>query len=142
MPAHAGGGVSCSLSATPLAFGKYVPSSGSPSDFTATITVTCTASGTTPVPIHGIISLLNASRLGRHLTDGGRRLRYQLYLDPARTLTWESDSGGDGAVSVSGVAGPTNPFRQTFTVYGRILARQPEARVGNYTDQLTVVLNY
>jgi spore coat protein U-like protein len=143
MPAHAGGGAGCSLSATPLAFGKYVPSSGSPSDFTATITVTCTASGATPVPIHGTISLLSASGAsGRQLTGGGRRLRYQLYLDPARAVAWESGSGGDGTVSVSGVVGPTTPFRQTLTVYGRILARQSEARVGNYADQLTVVLNY
>jgi spore coat protein U-like protein len=131
MPANAGGGAGCSLSATPLAFGKYVPSSGSPSDFTATITVTCTASGATPGPVHGTISLLGAGGLsGRQLADGGRRLRYQLYLDPARTIVWESGSGGDGTASVSGVVSPTTPCRQTFTVYGRIRARQSEARVG------------
>jgi spore coat protein U-like protein len=143
MPAYAGGGAGCSLSATPLAFGKYLPSSGSPSDFTASITVTCTASGAAPVPIHGTISLLGASGpAGRQLTDGGRRLRYQLYLDPARTIAWESGSGGDRTASVSGVVSPNTPFRQTLTVYGRILARQSEARVGNYADPLTVVLNY
>jgi spore coat protein U-like protein len=141
--AHAGGGAGCSLSATPLAFGTYVPSSSSPSDLTATITVTCTASGATPLPIHGTIGLLGASGpFGRQLSDGRHRLRYQLYLDPARTIGWESGSGGNGTASISGIAGPTNPYRQTLTVYGRLLARQSEARVGKYADQLTVVLSY
>jgi spore coat protein U-like protein len=39
-------------------------------------------------------------------------------------------------------AGLTSPFRQVLTVYGRILARQTGTQVGDYTDQITVVLNY
>jgi len=41
-----------------------------------------------------------------------------------------------------GVVGPTTPFRETLTVYGRILARQSGAVVGNYTARITAVLNY
>jgi spore coat protein U-like protein len=141
--AGAGGGASCGLSATTLAFGTYVPSSGSPSDFTATITLTCIVSGTTPIPIHGTISLISpGARSGRQLGDGAHRLRYQLYLDPARTVLWGDAGDGDATAAISGVVGPTNPFRQVLTVYGRILARQSDARVGNYGDQITVVLNY
>jgi spore coat protein U-like protein len=141
-PARAAGGASCGLSATPLAFGNYVPASSSPTDFTATITVTCSASGTTPVPISGTINLTGAGGpAGRHLTDGAHQLRYQLYRDPARSAPW-GDGGGVGAASISGVVGPTTSFRQALTVYGRILARQSDARVGNYTDHFTVVLNY
>jgi spore coat protein U-like protein len=141
--ADAGGGASCSLSATPLAFGKYVPSSGSPSDFTATISVTCTASGTISIPIHGTISLTGTGGpSGRQLSDGGYRLRYQLYLDPARTVLWGIIGGGDGTAVISGVVGPAIPFRQALTVYGRVLARQSDARAGSYADQITVVLNY
>jgi spore coat protein U-like protein len=140
--ARAAGGASCSLSATPLAFGNYVPASSSPTDFTATITITCTASGTTPVPISGTLNLMGAGGpAGRHLSDGTHQLRYQLYRDPARSVPWE-DEGGAGAPSISGVVGPTTPFRQTLTVYGRILARQSDARVGKYADHFTVILNY
>jgi spore coat protein U-like protein len=141
-PAHAAGGASCGLSATPLAFGNYVPASSSPTDFIATITVTCSASGMTPVPISGTIKLTGAGGpASRHLTDGAHQLRYQLYLDPARSVPW-GDVGGVGAAAISGVVGPATPFRQALTVYGRILARQSDTRVGKYADQVIVILNY
>jgi spore coat protein U-like protein len=141
-PALAAGGASCGLSPTPLAFGNHVPSSSSPTDFTATITVTCTASGATPVSISGTINLAGAGGpAGRHLTDGAHQLRYQLYLDPGRSVQW-GNGGGAGAATISGIVSPTTPFRQALTVYGRILARQSDARVGNYTDRFTIILNY
>lgn len=140
-PAHAAGGASCSLSATPLAFGDYAPASTKPSDFTASITVTCAALGATTVPIHGTIGLIGpGGDSARQLTNGARRMRYQLYLDPARTVPW--GNSGSGTVSISCVAGPTTPIQQTLTVYGRILARQSGAPVGNYADQIVVVMNY
>jgi len=143
VPARAGGAANCALSVTPLAFGKYVPSANSPSDFTATITLTCTASGTTPVPIHGTISLTGAGGPpGRQLAAGTHHLRYQLYVDPARTALWGDGSGGGGTTTISGVVGLATPLRQVLTVYGRILARQSDALVGNYTDQITAVLTY
>jgi spore coat protein U-like protein len=139
-PARASG-ANCSLVTTPLAFGKYDPSVGAPADFTATITVTCTASGITPVAIHGSITLAGAGGFAsRQLASGAQHLRYQLYVDPGRTVPW-GDGSGD-ALSVSGVAGPTAPFRQAVTVYGRILARQTTAHVGAYTDLIIFVMNY
>jgi spore coat protein U-like protein len=142
-PARAAAGANCSLSATPLTFGKYVPSSSFPADFTAAITVTCTASGATAAPIHGTLALAGAGGFSaRQLTNGTRHMRYQLYLDPARTAPW-GNGGSDGATaSISGVVGPAAPIRQVFTVYGRILARQSDALVGHYADQIAVVLNY
>ncbi len=142
-PARAAGGASCSLSATPLTFGNYAPSSSFPSDFTATITLTCTASGATLAPIHGAIAMTGAGGAStRQLTNGARRMRYQLYLDPARTAPWGDGAGGGNTVSFSGIVGPTTPIRQAFTVYGRILARQSDAVVGAYADQVAVVLTY
>ena len=66
-------------------------------------------------------------------------MRYQLFADPARTIPWGE---GSGAKTVSGVVGPAAPLHARFTIYGRILARQPQARVGNYADRVTAVLNY
>ncbi|MEI9986346.1 MAG: hypothetical protein WDN69_26150 [Aliidongia sp.] len=65
-PAYAGGAI-CNLSSTPLVFGAYVPSSNSPSDFTSTIVLTCTASGAAPVAVRGTITL---SWHGRSSADG------------------------------------------------------------------------
>jgi spore coat protein U-like protein len=142
-PAPAGSSANCSFSATPLAFGKYVPTSASPSDFTATISVTCTTSGPTPAPIRGTIALAGGTGPSvRQLTDGVHRLRYQLYLDPTRSVLWGDSNGGSSTASISGIVAPTTPFRQVLTVYGRILARQSDASVGIYADQITAVLNY
>ncbi len=141
VPARAAGGASCELSATPLAFGQYVPYENAPADFTATITVTCTSSGGAPVPILATISLTGpGAPSDRELTDGLHRLRYQLFLDPSRTAPWGDGVGG--AKSISGVVGPAAPFRTTVTVYARILARQSGALAGAYTDQIIAVLNY
>jgi spore coat protein U-like protein len=142
-PALAGGVVSCSLAATPLAFGQYVPFSNLPDDFTATITVTCTTTGATAVPLQGSISMIGATGAsGRQLSNGRATLRYHTYLNPARTIYWGDGTGRGGTQAVTGIVGPGIPFHQSYTVYGRILARQSAVRVGTYADQITVMLNY
>lgn len=142
-PAHSSGGVSCNLAATSLAFGHYVPSSGTPDDVTATITVTCTATGSSTVPLLGAISLTGVSTSdGRHLTSGVHIVRYHTFLDPARTMFWGDGTGRGGTAVVSAMVGPSAPFRQTYIVYGRILARQSATPVGAYADRITAVLNY
>ncbi|SFK68020.1 spore coat U domain-containing protein [Caulobacter sp. UNC279MFTsu5.1] len=141
-PAWAEGRATCALSATPLVFGQYVPYEAAPADFTATITVTCTSSDGAPAPIHGSISLTRSGGLSdRELTDGPHRLRYQLFLDPSRTTPW-GDGGGGAVRSFSGIASAGAPFKESITVYARILARQSGARVGHYTGHIAVVLNY
>jgi len=142
-PAYASGAVSCSLVATPLVFGIYVPFSTSPDDVTATITVTCTATGSTTVPLAGAISLTSVSTShGRQLADGTYTLRYQTFLDSARTMFWGNGSGRGSMVPVVGSVSPGVPFQQVSIVYGRILARQSGASVGSYTDLITATLNY
>lgn len=136
-PASAGG-ASCVIAATPLAFGRYVPSRNAPADFTATLSLVCTATGDATASIAGAISLLGSST-ERQLSDGPRRLRYQLYSDPARTVAW---GDGSGARKVSGLVGPAMPLRVHFTVYGRILAHQRNAQVGHYSDHITAILTY
>lgn len=136
------GGARCSLAVTPLVFGRYVPFSGAPADFSATVTVTCVASGAASVPVHGTIGLIGGAGgpSGRSLASGKHGLRYQLYLDPGRTIPWGNGTGG--IVSVSGVVTANAVLRQTVTVYGRILARQSAAHVGIYTDRIIVEMNY
>ena len=126
-PASAGG-ASCVLATTALEFGRYVPSRGAPVEFTASLTVTCTATGDASASVDGTISLIGAAQ-GRELAAGTHRLRYQLFADPARTIPW----GGAGhARAVSGLVGPTTPLRATFTIYGG--SRPPAPRtVGRYT---------
>jgi spore coat protein U-like protein len=135
------GAVTCTLSATPLNFGRYTPSSGQPADFTATLTTTCMASGSTPVQVEGAIVLLGSSS-NRKLGRGPDSLRYQIFLDPARTMPWGEGEAGGAKAPVSGLAGPQVLFRQNITLYGRILARQDSAKVGEYTDSIMPILHY
>jgi spore coat protein U-like protein len=60
-PAQAGTGISCTLSATSLTFGVYVPFALSPNDVTATITVNCVATGSSSATLQGTISLTSTS---------------------------------------------------------------------------------
>jgi spore coat protein U-like protein len=141
-PAHAAG-LTCSLAATSLVFGIYAPASTVADDVTATITVSCTATGTSSVSLQGAISLTSvSSSQSRQLVDATSTLRYHTYLNPGRTTFWGNGSGLGRTEPVSGVVGPTTPFQQAFTVYGRIPARQSSARVGTYLDQITATLNY
>jgi spore coat protein U-like protein len=142
-PAHASGSLSCSLVVTSLTFGGYVPFSAAPTEVNATITVNCTATGSTAVPLLGSISLTSASpSYSRQLTDGTYALRYHTYQNAGRTMFWGNGSGLGGTVTVSGAVSPGSPFQQAFTVYGLIPARQSSAHVGSYTDMIAVALTY
>ncbi|MDB5698831.1 MAG: spore coat protein, partial [Alphaproteobacteria bacterium] len=137
----AAGSASCAISSTSLAFGQYVPSHSKPSDFTATLTLVCTASANAPVV--GTIALLGMNGAsGRALSDGSHRLRYQLFLDAGRTIMWGDGTGDSRTESISETVGRSATLRRNFTIYGRILARQSDVIVGNYVDGITAVLDY
>jgi spore coat protein U-like protein len=133
-------GADCHLSVTTLNFGEYTSLATRPSDFTATISILCTTTDEAPVPIKGSIDLMIPGQsTDPNLENGGQRLRYQIYMDAARSIQWRSGletAGFSGAVSAS------TPFRQNLTIYGRIPARQTGAGVGPYRDTISVILNY
>lgn len=142
-PARADGGITCSVSATSLSFGNYVPFSSVPTDANATITVNCSATGSSTVPLSGTISLTSTrTSYARQLTSGANILRYHTYLNSGMTMFWGDGTGLGATQPVSGSVGPSSPFQQSFTVYGAIPARQTTTPVGSYTDQITVTLNY
>lgn len=142
-PAAAASDAVCAMTTTPLAFGQYVPSRGEPADFTATLQLLCTAPGSSPAAVAGTISLVGGGGgSARELAGGEGRLRFQLFLDPARTIAWGDGGGGTRNRAITGTAGPGTPLRETITIYGRILARQSRAPVGQYVGLVTAVLNY
>lgn len=78
-----------------------------------------------------------SSFLMREMTNGASKLAYNLYLDATYTSIWGDGTGGSSRL------GPFRPQHGTSTVWihGRIPARQ-NARVGGYTDTLTVTIVY
>lgn len=142
VPAHAQG-VTCSVSATALNFTNYVPFSAVATDANATVTVNCSATGSSTVPFSGTISLTSTSTsYARQLTSGANIVRYHTYLNAGMTVFWGNGTGLGATQAVSGSVGPSSPFAQSFTVYGSIPARQTGAYVGSYTDLITVTLSY
>ena len=126
---------------------------------TATVTSSCTVSGTTlnfgasidplaaSVPLDATSTLSVALNAGanaggpanfsaRAMKSGVHSLGYQLYLDAGRATVW-----GDGTASSSTSAGTGTGSAQTLTIYGR-LPSLANVVPGSYTDTVTVTVSY
>jgi spore coat protein U-like protein len=139
----------CTVAATPLAFGSYSPLSASPVDSTATISVTCTA-----ITILFIVTLdvdytISLSKGGagsyspRKLSLLANTLNYNLYTDNARSIIWGDGTGGTSTKSGSmhGTGLLFSSVTDNHTVYGRLPGSQ-NISAGAYTDLITVTVNY
>jgi spore coat protein U-like protein len=124
----------CGVSATPVAFGTYLPFSGSPTDNTGTVTVTCFGSATISIELSTGSS---GSYATRQMSNGAVNLHYQLYTNAARTTVWGNGSGGTSTVSdtLTGFAS------RNYTVFGRIPTLQG-VKPGAYVDTITVTVSY
>ena len=125
----------CGIAATPMVFGNYSSTSGTPTDATSTITATCTSG----VP-YTIAMDAGAGTGGtvatRVLASGGNTLNYTVYSNTGRTTIW-----GDGTNSTSTVGGTGGLVPQIYTAYGRIPTGQLSP-AGVYLDTVTVTLTY
>ena len=136
-------GVVCTVTATALMFGVYIPYRTSPTDSTATLKVTCTTSGTAEAQVSGSIALVGSTSANdRRLTSNQFELRFNMYLDPMRTRLWGNGIDQGSSVPISGVASLNAPYRQTITVYGRIPPMALSAGAADYFDTVTAVLDY
>jgi spore coat protein U-like protein len=126
---------SCVVSANPLSFGSYDPTSATPLDASTTLSVLCTVGSSFTVGLNagtGTGSTVTA----RKMTNGANTLNYALYQEAARANNWGNTPGTDTPPAT------TAPVLATaLTVYGRIPAGQNVA-AGGYTDTVTVTVNY
>jgi spore coat protein U-like protein len=124
----------CVISATPLSFGTYDPTTASPVDGTTTVTVTCTNGTSYNVGLNAGTSA-GATVTSRKMTQGSNTLNYALYQDAARTTNWGNTVGTD---TVSGTASvsPAN-----LTIYGRVAPAQ-NVPVGTFSDTITATVTY
>jgi spore coat protein U-like protein len=122
----------CTVSATPLAFGTYA---GVLINSTSTISATCT--NTTPYKVGlNAGTATGATVANRSMTGpSASLLHYHLYSDSGHTINWGNTVGTDTvSMTGSGVA-------QTLTVYGQVPAGQ-FVTPGSYSDTITVTLTY
>lgn len=125
----------CTVTALPLAFTTYDPTSASNTDATTTLSVLCTTG--TPYTI-GLDKGTNGTAVTARkmkLATGADLLPYQLFTNSGHTTNWGTTVGTDT------VAGTATGILQTVTVYGRIPSGATVS-AGAYTDTVTVSVNY
>jgi spore coat protein U-like protein len=129
----------CVVSASNLAFGPYDGSAALTGS--APIVVRCTNGTVYDV----LLSTGGGTYTQRLLSDGGTNtLQYNLYTTSGATTVW-----GDGATSSSGKVtwtgtGLSSNGAYTHTVHGVLpnSTANQDAPVGNYSDSITVTVNY
>jgi spore coat protein U-like protein len=111
-----------------LNFGTYDPFATAPLDSTSTIFAWCL--------VQTIRVSLDRGQSGtfaaRELRFGAEALRYNLYLDAARTTIWGDGTGGSVELTSGGLV--------RATVYGRIPPLQDPV-VGTYRDTIRVTFH-
>lgn len=125
-------GVSCSISASGVAFGSYDVLSPSPTDSTGTVTYQCTAGVFVRVELGPGSS---SSFAARTLRSGGETMKYNLYLDAGHSTVWGDGSGGSNVYSTMLMV--LDPV--SVMVYGRVPARQ-DAAAGVYNDSILATI--
>lgn len=137
--------VSCSVSATALAFGTYSELSGSPLTSNSAITVTCTLLSGSAITVTATTSLNTGSSgsfVTRTMLAGAQTLNYNIYTTGSFTVIWGDGSGGTSQYVFSLPLTPSSPTNQgTHNARGRIPVAQSVAP-GSYTDTMTVTVNY
>jgi spore coat protein U-like protein len=127
---------SCTVSASPFAFGNYNGIASGMHDATGDISAICTVGTSYTVALDAGLGT-GATQANRKLTGpASAELNYGLFTDAARSTIWGDNTGGTGWLvgSGSGVA-------QAATIYGRIPPGQP-ATVGSYSDTIMLTLSY
>lgn len=134
--------LTCTVSSATMNFGLVNVLSGSPTDVQVTFTVTCTRPSGGGGGRAAVCMNLNAGTGGagagfspRYLAQGASSLKYQIYLDAARTQIWGSAaSPTPGFITFNVPNGNTRTG--TITAYGRVATGQPSALSGLYVSSL------
>jgi spore coat protein U-like protein len=142
---QAAGVVSCTVSASGLAFGIYNPYSGSPTLTNGVVTMTCSlvsggASFANPVSSYSTGS--SGTYANRTMLFGANLLNYNFYLDS--NMTKEAGNGSPGTFQGGGsmhLVPPVITGQVQDNLYGRIPINQGVAP-GTYLDTIIVTVNY
>jgi spore coat protein U-like protein len=129
-------GQSCSVTATPASFGNYDTTAHTPLDTVSEIGVNCESG--IPYQIKLDAGQNSTGDFDRSMRSpaGNSNLRYNLYVDSARTVVW-----GDGTGSSSIRSGTGTGSLSHFNVYGRIFGLQ-NVEAGHYSDSVIVTVEY
>ena len=144
MPAF---GASCSVTATGVAFGSYIPNQAMPADSAGSMTIVCLKGvlDSLPLTVSYSIDMSRGSSVSyspREMTSGANTLRYNLYRDALRLSIWGDTTGGTSNVTGALLLpAPLGSASVVHNVYSRIFAGQ-NAVPGIYADSIIVTVTY
>lgn len=132
----------CTVSATPVAFGSYDPNATLPDDVSGSVTVVCQA--TISLLVSYSIKLnggAGGNIAARRMSGTRSPLPYQIYVDARRTTIWGDGTAGSNFNTGSYLLAALVPVTNSYTAYGRINASQ-NVYAGSYQDTLTILVSY
>lgn len=129
---------SCTIAASPMAFGTLTSIGGSNVDTSADVALVCTSGAAYDVSMDFGTHVASGQRYLANTTDATKKIPYNIYSNSGRTATW-GNTGGTGGDTVSGVA---TSGLLTIPAYGRIPASASPVSAGAYTDTVTVTVNF
>jgi spore coat protein U domain-containing protein, fimbrial subunit CupE1/2/3/6 len=141
--ACAEGAVTCTASASSVAFGTYDPLQATPAASTGSITVSCSATGP-PATVNVLVSLstgMSGSYAPRKMFSGANTLNYNLYFNTTYAQIWGDGSAGTFRGAATLFVRPGVPSTARGTVYGMIPAGQDVA-AGSYADTIVMTVTY
>jgi len=129
----------CSVETTPILFPPYDVYASAPVDVVGTLRYRC-APDRKGATAYIRISLQPAAdgTFDRQMYRGKEGLRYNLFMDPGRTVVW--GDGSAGTLAYVAACCPTAPF-QTVNVYARIYPGQ-DVSSGSYVDNVVVAIEF
>ncbi len=134
----------CTVLATGVSFGTYVPTSTSPTDNTGLVTVTCNAAAQLVQYSIALNAGQNSSGnfSNRQMSSGGSFLSYQIYSNSSRTTVWGDGTGGTSTVSDSYFCVLCVGQVRTYTTYGRLPGRQFSAAPGLPSSPIVILVTF
>ena len=140
-------GATCSLTATGVSFGTYIPNQAMPADSAGSMTIACVKGllDTLPTTVSYSVDISrgrSSSYSPREMTSGANTLRYNLYRDASRLTIWGDTTGGTSNVTGAlQLPAPLGSASVMHNVYSRIFAGQ-NAVPGIYADSIVVTVMY
>ncbi|MFZ1744249.1 MAG: spore coat U domain-containing protein [Pontixanthobacter sp.] len=127
---------SCTVTASPMAFGTLATLGSANIDTSASVVLACTPNAAYSVSMN--LGLNAGSTTQRELVNSGnstQRIPYEIYTDAARTNSWGTAVGNV-------VAGTATGGAASLTAYGRIPSTAAAVSAGSYSDTVAVTVTF
>ncbi len=138
---YASAAATCSVSVSGLAFGSHDPISGSPTDSTGTVSVTCAGTVGDSASYSILLGSGGGSYSNRQMSSGSNVMYYNIFTESGHYSIFGDGTGSTATLSNSlTLVAPSQTTNHA--IYGRIYAGQTSVPAGSYGDTLVVTLQY